>query len=100
MEISINESTNLSHELLNITDTVVPEIDGYSSIRDIQEPEYNVVYGFYNGENQPKTYKIYYIDEQWYDVEFIDSERILIIAKVPVYGMVNYRGNLVRVSYE
>ena len=33
------------------------------------------------------------------DVEFINSDKTLILAKVPVYGMVNYRGNLVRIKY-
>lgn len=79
---------------------IIPELDGYLSTDDIKDPEYNIVYGFYDGENKPKKYKIYYIDHNWYDVEELNQEWSLILAKVPVNGMINYRGNLVRIKYE
>ena len=99
INVNINESSNINNFILNIKDDYVPIIDGYKSIKDIKNPEYNIVYGFNNGTNQ-KIYKIYYIDQQWYDIEFITQEQDLILAKVPVYGMVNYRGNLVKIKYE
>jgi len=94
----INQETNINTYIRDINgNLVIPAIDGYLSTDDIKSPDYNIVYGFKDGDN--KKYKIYYIDQNWYDVEFINLDKTLILAKVPVYGMVNYRGNLVRIKY-
>ena len=108
VQVFINEINDINHYITNINgNIIIPAIDGYLSTNDIKNPEYNIVYGFYdgvdkNGNSKPKKYKIYYIDQQWYDIEFLEpkQEQTLILAKVPVYGMVNYRGNLVKLSYE
>ena len=97
-QVIINEETDINTYIRDINgNLVIPAIDGYLSINDIKSPDYNIIYGFKDGNS--KKYKIYYIDQNWYDVEFINSDKTLILAKVPVYGMVNYRGNLVRIKY-
>ena len=97
-QVIINGETDINTYIRDINgNLVIPAIDGYLSTNDIKSPDYNIIYGFKDGDN--KKYKIYYIDQNWYDVEFINSDKTLILAKVPVYGMVNYRGNLVRIKY-
>lgn len=94
--VQINETTNINHYITDINgNIIIPAIDGYMSTDDIIRPDYNIVYGFNDG-----TYKIYYIDQNWYDVEFIDPQHTIILAYVPVYGMINYRGNLVKIKYD
>jgi len=74
----------------------VPALDGYLSTEAVENPEYNMVYRFADG-----SYKIYYIDGCWYDVDFVErTDNKIILAKVPVNGMVNYRGDLVRIVWE
>lgn len=94
--VQINGTPNINHYITDINgDIVIPAIDGYLSTDDIIKPEYNIVYGFNDG-----TYKIYYIDQHWYNVEFIDPQQQIILVHVPVYGMVNYRGNVVKIKYD
>lgn len=68
---------------------------GYYSPYLIKNPKYNTIYGFYNGENNPKIYKIYYIDGCWYDVDIsqVDSTSLkgIVIANTPIEGMINYK---------
>ena len=97
-QVIINGETDINTYIRDVNgDLVIPAIDGYLSTNDIKSPDYNIIYGFKDGDS--KKYKIYYIDQNWYDIEFINSDKTLILAKVPVYGMVNYRGNLVRIKY-
>ena len=98
--VAINGTTDISNYIVDINnDIIIPAVDGYLSTNDIKNPEYNTIYGFKNGDS--KKYKIYYIDQSWYDVTFLDEEnKTLILADVPVYGMVNYRGNIVNIKYE
>lgn len=77
----------------------VPTLDGYKTTEEIVEPKFNTVYGF-QGENKNKKYKIYYIDGEWYDVDYDKDNPELILAKVPVYGMVNYKGDLIEIQYD
>lgn len=64
---------------------------------DIEHPQYNTVYAIINAENASKIdHKIYYLDQGWYLVDFLDDEQNQLLAKVPVYGMVNYRADLIR----
>ena len=64
----------------------------YSSIEQIVKPKYNHIYKVNN------SWKIYYIDDQWYDFEFILNDEIG-LAKVPVNGMINYKGDIVKKTY-
>ena len=98
--VAINGTTDVSNYIVDINnDIVIPAVDGYLSTDNIRNPEYNTIYGFKNEDS--KKYKIYYIDQGWYDVTFLDEEnKTLILADVPVYGMVNYRGNIVNIKYE
>ena len=100
-EVSINGTTNIGHSIININDINIPIIDGYKDEKDILNPEYNTIYKIqkYNEDTEEieTTNKIYYIDQRWYDIDFLVDD--IILAKVPVYGMVNYRGNLVKIQY-
>ncbi len=78
-----------------------PEIYGYLSTQQIVNPKFNTVYTFLKSmeEIEDKTYldfyyQIYYIDGQWYPVDFMSDNTIL--AAVPIYGMINYHGDLVK----
>ena len=59
------------------------------------EPEYNHVYPIGNNK-----YQIYYINDQWYDFDF-DEEGVddIGLAKVPISGMINYRGTIIKNTY-
>lgn len=57
-------------------------------------PTFNTVYP---DNNQNKW--IYYIDGNWYPIDSQLSTETTIIAKVPVYGIINYQGELERVTY-
>lgn len=62
---------------------------------DISHPEINKVYPItINGTLQPY---IYYIDYKWYPIALAKDGTAL--AAVPVYGYVNYIGNIVRSEY-
>ena len=78
-----------------------PAIYGYLSTEQVKNPQFNTVYTFLKKatetDDQIKLdfyYQIYYLDGQWYPVSFIDETTIL--AAVPIYGMINYHGDLVR----
>lgn len=68
---------------------------GYDGdLANVREPKYNNVYAITkDGET---TYYIYYIDDNWYPVKIFDD---CVLAAVPVYGVVNYKGDLVRSEY-
>lgn len=61
--------------------------NNYSSINDIKEPKLNTVY------NIEDNFKIYY-QNQWFDFDK-DSE----IAEIPIEGMINYIGDVIRSDY-
>ena len=70
--------------------------DGYyDDIAEIKEPRYNTVYEIAY-EDTYKTY-IYYLDDKFYPIEIAEDGEA--IAAVPVYGVVNYKGDLVRSEY-
>lgn len=48
-------------------------------------------------ESDIPIYVIYYIDHGWYQVQFITKNTIL--AKVPVYGLTDYRCSIVKNTY-
>jgi hypothetical protein len=44
-------------------------------------------------------YKIYYLDKGWFNVEFpnlAQNDLSIIHARVPVYGMINYRASIMK----
>jgi hypothetical protein len=105
--VSINNIFNIedsSEEYDGNTDELTDEdLANYfgQKISDIQNPIHNMVYKIKN-EKFPlePTYMIYYIDEKWYPVTFDSKDTSIIYAQVPVNGMINYRGDLIRRSYE
>jgi hypothetical protein len=64
---------------------------------DISKPYVNRVYPItINGTTQ---YYIYYIDYKWYPITLAIDEVGSALAAVPVYGYINYIGNIVRSEY-
>lgn len=63
---------------------------------DISHPEINRVYPI-RINNTTQNY-IYYIDYKWYPISII-AEDGTALAAVPVYGYINYIGNIVRSEY-
>lgn len=63
---------------------------------DISNPLINMVYPI-NIENTVKYY-IYYIDNKWYPISLAADGTAL--AAVPVYGYINYIGDIVRSEYD
>lgn len=104
IDAALHEENNLlGQENLNrIWDNLIEEEEeiprSYTSNEQILWPKYNTVYGIKN-ENDELTYKIYYIDGGWYDINFIGNSFDLAIAKVPVYGMINYQGTIVQQTF-
>ena len=80
----------------NNSNEQISSLGGYSSISAIKNPKYNTVYGIRTPTGS-LSYVIYYIDHDWYPVTFNDEYTIL--AKVPISGMVNYRGKIVTTTY-
>lgn len=77
----------------------IPALDGYNSIKDIKNPQYNIVYGIKT--NYGKVNKIYYIDGHWYDIDqYSSDDNLTILAKVPIDGMLNYRGRIITLIYD
>lgn len=75
------------------------ELGGYSSISQIQSPKNNTVYGI-KDKNDELKYMIYYQDSGWYEVEFEEgTDQNIILAKVPVHGMINYWADIVRQTF-
>lgn len=72
--------------------------DSYYDLDTVKKPEYNTVYGVID-ENGIFSHKLYYLDGGWYDVEFEDEEKTTILAKVPINGVINYKGNLMKKVY-
>ena len=76
----------------------IPTEDSYGYIhpQQISNPKFNTIYRFTKKvENNTPTefyYQIHYIDGNWYPVVFLEDDSVL--AAVPVYGLINYHGNL------
>lgn len=69
-----------------------PKGTNYANVYDITKPEMHVVYTI-----DGKPY-IYYTNHKFYEVE--RQDRDMILAKVPVDGLLNYYGSVIRDSYE
>ena len=89
---------NINRMWNNNEDKELPIYVGYDSNEAIVNPKYNTVYGI-KGPNNTLIYKIFYIDNAWYDIEFQNNDNSIAIAKVPVYGMINYKGTIVTKNY-
>ena len=66
--------------------------NNYSSFNEITNPQYNHVYEVNNKQ------KIYYIDGQWYGFNKTTEE--IGLAKVPISGIINYKGDLIKKTYD
>lgn len=73
----------------------IEEWQCYNDIKnnDINNPKINGIY------TKDGIKQIYYIDGRWYPIDESLSDNTVIIAKVPIYGMINYHGDLVEVIY-
>lgn len=101
IDSSIHENENLlGQENINRAwdNSTEEEQLRFTSNTQILHPKYNTVYGIFD-ENNELTYKLYYIDGGWYDIDFLDSSFAIAIAKVPIYGMINYRGTIVQQTF-
>lgn len=67
---------------------------------EILQPKINTLYPI--ATNGITHYFIYYIDGHWYEIDESRSnlQEGYIVAKVPVYGYVNYTGEIIRSWYE
>lgn len=70
----------------------------FYGLSSVKKPKYNTVYGVVD-ENGIFSYKIYYLDQGWYDVEFEDENKTIMLAKVPINGVINYKGSLIKKKY-
>ena len=68
---------------------------------EVIHPEYNTVYKILN--NGTVEYKIYYLNQGWYPVDFPSKDAegnitdyTICNAKVPVNGMINYRAGILK----
>ena len=65
---------------------------------EVKKPQNNTVYGVINSMGFFE-HKLYYQDQGWYDVTFPNIEQddmSIAYAKVPVYGMIGYRANIMK----
>ena len=72
---------------------------GYLKIENIEHPQYNTIYKIVDKDGNNPLYVIYYIDQGWYQIIFEDDSFSIGLAKIPIYGMVNYRGTVLKRSY-
>lgn len=86
--IPIGSTTDIFKEWLRINDP-----SGEIPTNFPTEPQKNTVYSFIIDE-EPVT-MIYYLDGRWYPIG-VASDQGIALAAVPVYGYVNYIGNIVR----
>lgn len=92
-------------EISNIKDH--PETYGFLSTKQVEQTQnlkFNTVYTFLkelkNNGNKVFYYQIYYIDGNWYPITWIrQNADIKIVAAVPIYGLITYRGRLVKEVY-
>ena len=70
----------------------------FYNLYEIKEPKINTIYGVVNSMGFFE-YKIYYQDHGWYNVTFpnaVQGDFSIAYAKVPVYGMIGYKANIMR----
>lgn len=87
--VIINPNDTLGEGQITAYPYHIEEWQCYQDIAEnINHPKINGIYTK-NGIQQ-----IYYIDGNWYPIEMIDGIDDIIIAKVPIYGIINYQGDL------
>ena len=72
--------------------------ENFYKLSSVKKPQYNTVYGLID-DNGIFSYKLYYIDDGWYDVTFEDENKTTMLAKVPINGVINYKGSLIKKNY-
>ena len=74
-------------------------IEEWQCYRDITgNKNYPKINGIYEIDNEGNE-EIYYIDGQWYPIDKELSTSTIKIAKVPIYGIINYHGDIVKETY-
>lgn len=69
-------------------------------IENITKPDYNKVYKIIDNNFIP-YYMIYYLNQGWYPVEFLDDSNLDIIqAKVPISGIIEYKADIYKQGWE
>ena len=69
-------------------------------INNITNPDYNKVYRIIDN-NFVSYYMIYYLNQGWYPIEFIDnSHQDVMRAKVPISGMIEYKADIYKQGWE
>lgn len=76
------------------------QLNDTNSISNVQylDPMPNTVYAIANTAGG-YDYKIYYLDEGWFNIEFpniANGDLSLANARVPVYGMINYKATIMK----
>lgn len=69
-------------------------------INNITQPDYNKVYRIVDN-NFISYCMIYYLNQGWYPIEFIDNlHQDVIQAKVPISGMIEYKADIYKQGWE
>lgn len=83
----------------NLAATDDESIYGYLLIGNIKNPQYNTIYKVLSRDQDSSLYVIYYIDQAWYKVEFLNDDFSICLAQVPTYGAINYRGTVMKQTF-
>lgn len=70
----------------------------FTEKHEVKNPSPNTVYGVVNDMGFFE-YKLYYQDHAWYDIVFpniAQGDTSIAYAKVPVYGMIGYKANIMK----
>ena len=81
-----------------VADTWYSLEDTHYASTEILDPKPNTIYGIVNTLGVIE-YKIYYLDRGWFNVTFpniADNDYSIAYAQVPVYGMIDYRANIIK----
>lgn len=101
VKTSLNQAFNDTEIRAIIKDWHELDSKDFFNKYETKEPQINTVYGLINDMGFFE-YKIYYQDYGWYDVVFPNKKQedySIIHAKVPVYGMINYKTNILKQTW-
>lgn len=104
--IQVDEDSSLTVDVLEfdaeeakvVADTWYSLEDTHYASTEILDPKPNTIYGIVNTLGVIE-YKIYYLDRGWFNVTFpniADNDYSIAYAQVPVYGMIDYRANIIK----
>ena len=68
----------------------------YIDLQNIKNPQYNTVYKITDEYGKNAFYVIYYLDQSFYRINFDGEDLTEGIARVPIYGQLNYRGTVMQ----